>query len=242
MLVVHIDRMKKFTRKATAKKRSLYISLLCLHSAVVMWPMLVQELIINNRISMSMDTMGIIESVIALALIITNCLFVREFISNRFAFYGFCVISSIGVIFSTVGHISTGLSADLNSFRNYNLISSIMVLATLCIVFGVAVKDIFRLKHDTTYSLIGAINMFLLIGSIFSFMINISGTLFDGMVVPLSQITEIDIQSNKLAFYTLGSMELPFAHVDPFIRHLLVIESVCANLFVVMIIGRLLSK
>src|SRR5688572_13961408 len=234
--------MTKFTRKASVKKRRLYVSLLILHAFVVMWPMLVQELILKERISMSSDTMGIIESVVALALIVVNCLFIREFITNRFIFYGFCVISTIGVIFSTIGHVSSDLTANLHAFKNYNLISGIMVLTTLCIVFGVAVKDIFRLKHDMTYSLIGAANMFLLIGSIFSFIINISGTVFDDMLVPLSQIAEIDIYANKLAFYTLGGVELPFPHVDPFIKHILVIESICANLFVVMIIGRLLSK
>jgi len=62
------------------------------------------------------------------------------------------------------------------------------------------------------------------------------------MVVAPDQISNIDAVANKLAFYALAIMDSPFDPVNPFIRNILMLESIFAHLFVVVIIGRLLSK
>ncbi len=224
------------------RKRFYYVALLVFQILVVFWPMMTVELIVQGRTSMNFDTMGMIENVLVLVLIIVNILFLKQFVGNKWVFLVICLIYAVSFIVSTVAHISPTIRADASLLRKMNLFSFFTIFWCLCYTFYVAVKDIFRYKHDLVYSLVGAANIFLLIGSIFGFIINIVGSVFPGMVVPVDQVMVLDTHSNTLAYYTLASIDLPFDNVNPFIRNILVIESIFSHLFVVMIIGRLLSK
>lgn len=127
-------------------------------------------------------------------------------------------------------------------FRILNIIGCSIIFFCTSFTFYVAVKDIFRLRHDLTYSLLGAANIFLLIGTIFGFLVNIAGSVFVGMVLPLDRLIEINNYANILSYFTLATVDLPYNNINPFIRTILIIESIFAHLFVVMIVGRLLSK
>lgn len=220
----------------------MYILLLVFQSLLVFVPMFLQDLIFQQRTSMSFAQLGMLQSVIVVGVIIVNIMFVKEFISNKWLFYLLCLINAASFIISSIAYSTPSVMANQELFRYCNIMTSLLVLSNLCVTFYVAVQDMFRIKHDITYSLLGAASIFILIGFIFSFIINLTGSLFVGMVVPADQIIAINNHANKLAFYALASMDSPFDDVNPFIRNILVIESIFAHLFVVIIIGRLLSK
>jgi hypothetical protein len=224
------------------RKKLLYLGLFSFQILVVFWPMLGGELIGQGRIGMSFQTMGMIETLWVLVLIITNVFFLREFIQYRWFLFIMIGIYVFSFTLSTIIHVNQDIAKDPELFNQLNLLSFITVFMGLCYTFYVAVQDIFRIKHDMTYSLIGAANIFLLIGSLFAFIIAITGCVFPGMVVPIDQALILDNHANTLSFYTLASVDLPFDNVNPFIRKILVIESIFSHLFVVIIIGRLLSK
>jgi len=203
--------------------------------------MFLQELIIQERIPVTMF-FGITQSIIILCLIITNSFFVKEFIPNKGWFYLVCILNGVSFISITISHTVPAVTGDPELYKMFSLVGAVAVLSTLWFTFMGATKDIFKLKHDLGYSLLGAVNIFILIGFIFTFFITISGSVFPNMVVAPDQISNIDAVANKLAFYALAIMDSPFDPVNPFIRNILMLESIFAHLFVVVIIGRLLSK
>lgn len=227
---------------ASKHKRRLYVALLIFQCLIVFWPMFMTDLMSQGWIPTNMVFMGISQSLIVLGMIIANSLFVKGLIASKWGFYFIIIMNGINYILSFSTHTNPELMNNHMLFRNLNIVSALLILSTLFVTFYVAVKDIFRLKHDLTYSLLGAVNIFMLIGTIFSFIIMLVGSIFVGMIVPLDQMLILDIHSMKLAFYSLASMDPPYDVVNPIIRNLLVVESIVAHLFVVLIIGRLLSK
>jgi hypothetical protein len=205
-------------------------------------PLLSIDLIDQKRINLGFDAMGIIETFFVLCLIVTNLFFIREFIRRKWILVIAIISFTLSFVASTLARAVPSIANDHSMFNLINGIGLFLVLMNLLFTFNVAVKDIFRIKHDATYSLIGAANIFLLIGSIFAFVIALLGSIFPGLVVPLEQSMVLDIRANELAFFTLGSIDLPYNDVNPFIRKILVLESIFSHLFVVIIIGRLLSK
>jgi hypothetical protein len=224
------------------RKKILYVGLFTFQILVVFWPMMSVELILQQRMNMSFTVMGMIENLLVLILIVTNIFFIREFIKSKPLWYFFILLYAGSFILSTIIHVNQDIAKDPERFTQLNLIALSMVFIGLWYTFYVAVRDIFRIKHDNLYSLLGAANIFLLIGSLFAFVIAIIGCIFPGMVVPMEQGLMLDNHANTLSFYTLASVDLPFDDVNPFIRKILVIESIFSHLFVVIIIGRLLSK
>lgn len=224
------------------RKKLLYLGLFLFQIMVVFWPLLAIDLIEQKRTNMGFDAMSLIQTLLIVILIVTNTLFIREFIKKKWVL--FLVIASF-IISTILGTIARAVPSIANNFELSNALSCtgmFLVLINLILTFYVAVIDIFRIKHDAIYSLVGAANIFLLIGSIFSFLIGVLGCLLPGLVVPVDQAMVIDIRANEYAFYTLASIDLPYNDVNPFIRKVLVLESIFAHLFVVIIIGRLLSK
>lgn len=230
------------TETTSRRKKMLYLGLFSFQVMVVFWPLLSIDLIDQKRMGLSFDAMGMIETVWVLALVVTNVLFIREFIKRKWILVIAIFSFALSIVASTLARAIPAIANDPYMFNLVNGIGLFLVLINLIYTFYVAVKDIFRIKHDVIYSLIGAANIFLLIGSIFAFIIALFGTIFPGMVVPVEQALTLDIRANELAFFTLGSIDLPYNDVNPFIRKILVLESIFSHLFVVIIIGRLLSK
>jgi hypothetical protein len=227
---------------ANRKKRLLYIGLFVFQILVVFFPMLCSDLILQGRTSMTFDTLGMMVTIIVLILITINIFFIQQFINRKVVLIPVVAIYAISYIVSTYAHISPDVLNNPEVFRQCNLFSMSCVFGNLCFTFYVAVKDIFRYKHDLVYSLVGAASIFLLIGSLFGIFIVITGYIFPGMVVSPDAWISLDNTANVLSFFTLASIDLPFDNVNPFIRTILVVESIFSHLFVVMIVGRLLSK
>ena len=105
------------------------------------------------------------------------------------------------------------------------------------------VTDIFREKHEISYRLWGSASIYVLFGATF-------GILFILMEMLLPAEFNIYDPTNQfyfthcynLSFYTLAGIDSPYEEFSLLVKNVTVIESVLANLFIVLVVGRLLAK
>jgi hypothetical protein len=124
--------------------------------------------------------------------------------------------------------------------------ASIGYVANLCgfsLVFHILLKDVFMRKHDLTYSLLGASNIYFLIPPIFCYLYSLIAVHNPSIVNadPLN-IKEVFIHCWEYSWYVLAGMEYPAAKIGEELQSIAILESISANLFVVFIIGRLMMK
>ena len=87
---------------ASTRKKRLYIALLVFQLLVVFYPMLLGDLIIQQRVPISVVFMGITQSFMVLILIIVNILFVKEFITNKWGYYLLSAVYMVAFIIAVV--------------------------------------------------------------------------------------------------------------------------------------------
>jgi len=103
--------------------------------------------------------------------------------------------------------------------------------------------DIFNEKHDILYRLWGAACIYLLIGAMFGIVYFILEIFFPAEF-GLTQLPDIFqfVKCYAFSFYTLSGVDQPFENFSQLVRNVSVIESIFSNLYIVLLVGRLLSK
>jgi hypothetical protein len=146
--------------QTSRRKKLLYIGLFTFQVLVVFWPLLMNDLIEQKRVNIDFGTMVAVETVWIIALIVTNIFFLREFTKKKWimALVILAFVFSMG--FNTAAHVVPAILHDMVLFNQINGLGLVLVLLNLIYTFKVAVTDIFRIKHDMIYSLIGAANIF----------------------------------------------------------------------------------
>jgi hypothetical protein len=124
--------------------------------------------------------------------------------------------------------------------------ASIGYVANLCgfsLVFHILLKDIFLRKHDLTYSLLGATNIYFLIPVIFCYIYALVAVQTPVIVNadPLN-IQEVFLNCWEYSWYVLAGMDYPAGKIGEALQSIAILESISANLFIVFIIGRLMMK
>jgi hypothetical protein len=153
-------------------------------------------------------------------------------------FFGLVILAAFIVDIFVHPPLSQNLSKEEILF--YGKLTQIMNLSALCFTFSVVVTDIFKERHNLGYGLLGAANIYILIGVNFAFLYSIVHYHFEP-----SSIINSDILMREyfvMSFYVLAGMDNPMQQVLPVIKNISVFESIFANLFTVMIVGRLLTK
>ena len=178
----------------------------------------------------------------SLSLTTAALFFLYHFINKRWYFY---LLASALTLSTIVIFIVTIIGLEKNNFHEYRIILGCTTTVTLIMIFTSfyeAVTDVFGEKLKIRDALLGATNIFLLIIILFTFIYAVIG-----IVVPNSVVADADI--SKLyntcyihSSYMVASLDLNENNLAPFVRNSMVIESLFAHLFEVMIIGRLLSK
>lgn len=114
-------------------------------------------------------------------------------------------------------------------------------LVGMCWIFGIILRDIFTNKHDLLYSLLGAANIYFMIPLIFSFLYCLVSVHNPAMVgaAPVAIREFLFVCFNYSWFVTAG-IDFPGTISQP-IQALAVLQSIAGNLFIVFIIGRLMS-
>jgi hypothetical protein len=140
----------------------------------------------------------------------------------------------------------TGLELVPTNTKLYYIMMIFSVSASLvsfAILFYLMTTDIFREKHDITYRLWGSACIYLGIAATFGLVYCLLELVLPGefgITTPLDIFHFIPCYN--FSYYTLAGMESPFANFSTLVKNISVIESICANLFIVLIVGRLLSK
>jgi predicted cation transporter len=111
------------------------------------------------------------------------------------------------------------------------------------LVFYILLKDIFSQKHDLTYSLLGASNIYFMIPMIFCYIYSLIAVHNPAMVNadPLA-IKTVLFNCMDYSWYVLAGIDYPGEKIGEQLQTIAILESITANLFIVFIIGRLMSK
>jgi hypothetical protein len=122
-------------------------------------------------------------------------------------------------------------------------ISYLLSLVALCIVFYILIKDMFLNKHDLVYSLLVASNIYVMIPLVFSFIYALISVHNPSLVGNPLTIDELLFNCFNYGWFVLaGIIDFPDEKIGELIQSVAVLESLAGNLFIVFIIGRLLSK
>jgi hypothetical protein len=145
----------------------------------------------------------------------------------------------ISGIVSAMGIIKAGSSL----YFIFNAGSICFSLLSFIILLYFMIIDIFREKHDITYRLWGSASIYMLIGASFGLFF----TLLEIMLPAEFQLnTPYDIfhfiPCYNFSFYNLAGMDSPFDNFSVLVKNIAVIESIFSNLYIVLVVGRLLSK
>lgn len=118
-----------------------------------------------------------------------------------------------------------------------------MILTGQVIWFYIIVKDIFLEHHDLTYRILGGANIYWLMIVIFAHIYAIYELFFPGSIglneIPKHELLGI---TYKLSLHSSVSIDHPFEKIDIALENFCLIQSAIAHLFIVFIVGRLLTK
>lgn len=168
--------------------------------------------------------------------------FLYHFMRKKWLFYTMvCLLfTSIGINFLT---ISLGL--EQRHFSLFMALNGVVILISLVVLmfsFYVVVRDIFETKLKITAKLLGAANLYLLIGSIFAFLYALMNIIIPGSIVPNSEISSLFHECVIKSSYILSFRDLPDLNIPGYVHNAMVFESLFAHLFAVFIVGRLLAR
>lgn len=124
-----------------------------------------------------------------------------------------------------------GFINQFGSFLSFMLIMVFMV------------RDIFASQHTIGYRLWGAACIYFNIGFVFSFiygLVNLLG--FNELDMTIKPNFPGYMHCVNYSFYTLSTLDSPYNNASNLFRGIGVLQSLLANLYIVLLIGRLLSK
>lgn len=143
------------------------------------------------------------------------------------------------------------LIAVLN-MNDYTDISTLVVPATIgylanlagfSLVFYILLKDIFLEKHDLTYSLLGASNIYFMIPMLFCYLYALVAIQNPSLVhADPVEVKTLLYNSLEYSWYVVSGIDYPGEKMGEAIQSIGILEAISANLFIVFIIGRLMSK
>jgi len=184
-------------------------------------------------------------SIIGFLMITINFLvynLLKELTSSKNIQYTIIILLGIGVIIPIIAALFK-LEPASESFRNLSILSLAASLIAFVILLYFMVLDIFKEKHEISYRLWGSASIYLLFGAIFGLIY----TLLE-MIIPaefaLDKAQDIFyfIPCYVLSFYTISGIDSPFEEFSLLVKNITVIESIFANLYIVLVVGRLLAK
>ena len=147
------------------------------------------------------------------------------------------------------------LQLTLNSYvilQNHIAISKLVVPASIAylanltgfsFVFFILLRDIFSHKHDLIYSLLGAANIYFMLPVIFCYVYCLVAVHDPSLVHadPLA-IKTLLFNCFDYSWFVVAGIDYPGEKIGDIIQSIAILESISANLFIVFIIGRLMSK
>ena len=183
----------------------------------------------------------LIDFVIVILLASVNMVFLYNFIRIKWVFWLMLVLLAISILLNFVNVIFKLQELHFPTFLVLFGITTFISITVIFFSFLVAIRDIFG-NITVKESLLGATNLFLLIGSGFAFVYAFMNILMPGSMVPNAEISSLYNTCVIYSSHVLAGVDLPSNNFQPAIRNAMVFESVFGHLYAVFIVGRLLSK
>ncbi len=179
---------------------------------------------------------------VALGLSLLAILFLKYFIKSKALFIGYIILFFICIIFQ-MSALSLNIRQDINTLPHTLLVWSVIISVIIFFsILYVSIRDIFTEKHDLSYALLGAANIFLSIIVTFSFIISIFALCNPSLMPYATTVNDINNASFVMGSYSVAGIDLPYDHVPQILKNITTFESIIMHLYAVMIVGRLLSN
>lgn len=185
---------------------------------------------------------NLINVVFALLLTGATINFLYYFVKKKIFFW---IGASLFFVSIGLNAVSSALKLNDHDFELYRILfgsACFISVIMLCFTFFIAIRDIFGKTLTIGSALLGAANVYLLIGSGFAFLYAFMSILMPGAMIPISEMEELFNHCVINSTYVLSGMDLPGAVQEPAFKNAMMFESIFAHLFAVFIVGRLLAK
>jgi hypothetical protein len=224
------------------KRHTLYTTLLLFQVLSLLSNVLILPASKDPHTLLSFNAANLLNLVFALLLTGATLNFLFYFVKNKFFFWlaAILFLISIGLSFLCVAFKLN--ETDFEMYRWVFGTSSFISLFMLCFTFYIAIRDIFGENLTIGSALLGAANIYLLIGSGFAFIYAFLSILMPGAMIPVAEMEELFNYSVINSTYILAGMDLPSTVNEPAFKNVMMFESIFAHLFAVFIVGRLLIK
>jgi hypothetical protein len=149
------------------------------------------------------------------------------------------LLSAIIVLIAAVA----GLDPASVLYKNLYATSLTCTFISFIFLLYFMLLDIFSEKHEITYRLWGSACIYLLFAATFSLLYTLLETL-----VPAEFALENTgnvfrfMPCYALSFYTIAGIDSPFENFSMLVKNITVVESIFANLYIVLVVGRLLTR
>lgn len=181
-------------------------------------------------------------SVIMLFLNILTYWLIKELTSSKLVQYFIVGLIWIGVSISVL--IGLEFIDPQHEFYTESLILSFTCnIISYGLLLLYMLVDIFKEKHEISYRLWGSASIYLLYGALFGLIYSLLEILIpqEFMITVHLDIFRI-VPCYTLSFYTLSGIDSAFENFSLLVTNLSVIEALFSNLFIVLVVGRILAK
>jgi len=164
-----------------------------------------------------------------------------SYYSNRWILVSYAGLLTFQLLFNMWIHRDSHTA--ISSLVVPAIISYLANLTGFGIVFYIMLKDIFSRRHDLGYALLGATNIYFMVPVIFSYVFCLVA-IHDPSLVQADPMAIRTLLFNcfDYGWYVLAGLDPPGEMYGDVIRSIAILESISASLFMVFIIGRLMTK
>lgn len=169
---------------------------------------------------------------------------IRNFVQSKVFLVCIFIFMVFGII---MGSIANNPFFPLDQHSTLYIISlSISFLGgvvgmIICLYF--MILDIFAESHSINYRLWGAAVIYLMIVLLFTAVLGLFQIYIrDGLGVPMDVNVFSYIACFKFSFYGMAGLDLPYQDADELFTNIVAIQGFISNLYIVLLVGRVLSK
>lgn len=232
--------MKVIESTELNKRRSAYLRFLIQQIIVFISGSVLMSMAMQGQFGLSLTIVGPIHFLMVLILNVTIYLLLSRFFGkwSKIAFLTLIILTH------TIQILLVVVKVDVSNPEQYFRLSQLMLFVTLSITLITVTKDIFLHSHDTVYSLLGAANIYLGTPITFATIYSLLESLEPGLLgIQYVESGEMFFKAYNYSWYVVTGLENPIAEgVNSTILNIAAFESALANLFIIFVVGRLMSK
>lgn len=164
-----------------------------------------------------------------------------NFYSNKLIRWGYIFLMVFHFLLTSYVHRNDAQAVDDSIVPA--TISYVSSLIGFGIVFYNILKDVFTGKHNLRYSLLGASNIYFMIPLMFCYVYSLMSIQEPANVhADPANVKSILFNSFNYSWFVIAGMDYTAGKIGDVIQSMAVMEAIAGNLFIVFIIGRLMSR